>query len=1066
MRPLKLTMQAFGSYADRTEIDFTIPNQNFFLITGDTGAGKTTIFDAMVFALYGEASSGANKKDGAELQSQFAELSKEPYVELEFSERDSAGSGIYTVRRSPRHLRLLKRKTKNPYKEEKETVALTFPDGTVREGNVARVNAKIEEIVGLTKSQFMQVAMIAQGEFMDLLRAKSSDKKLIFRKLFGTELYQKLADELDRRRKEKLSDMARIRNVCQTEAGHVLIPEEYERAGVVAELRNRIIASDRLYGEVMDKFLGELSALCAALESETEASEKASLEKQKVRDSKRDALTRAQQLQALFDQLDQAAEELKLLTEQEDEMKEKAALLAKIRDAHEIRAIYAPYEGAMKKLEETVSRREQLISRLPALSQEEEAAALAEASAINEQQTAFAKCSEVRERVSRALELFDRIRKAQTDAKTREKQFKTASSEAENAVLKYDRLEKQEQSWRKQVTVLDGADKRLELIRARFREMKQLSRESAIVLKAQKALSQQGGNVKKLNAEYIESRKLYDAAVAIYQEANNAYLDQQAGILAAQLIPGKPCPVCGSNEHPHPCVITGDGKDLTREKLEEYKKTADDRFKDCDKKAEAARTALSLYNDRKDRLREDMSRLHEKMKESIPALPEGIRLQEAAELVQRKLGELETEEKKLQTDAETLAGIQASLSGIEEKKDKLRKAKDEADRRLSEARSGLAAAVQVCKELESSKTFTSEDEARGVLCKQEILLKGKEEALKDASKKAAQARTARANAQTLISRYEEEIPVLRTEMEERERAYGALLTQKQCGADEWKPVAEAYDKAAADRLQAELENYGKRKASAQGRIEAAKEAVGDRERPKTEELVKALEEAEDALAGSQKVLEQNRTHLRADSEVLKALTAQQEERSSVVTEHTRLESLYSRLSGKVPGARMDIETYVQRYYLERILAAANRRFREMSAGQFELRMYDIDKAGEGRNRGLDLMVYSEVTGKEREVRTLSGGESFMAALSLALGMADQIQASSAAINLDVMFIDEGFGSLDDHARSQAVKVLQRMAGGAKLIGIISHVTELKNEMEDQLLVTKDEHGSSVRWQIS
>jgi exonuclease SbcC len=138
----------------------------------------------------------------------------------------------------------------------------------------------------------------------------------------------------------------------------------------------------------------------------------------------------------------------------------------------------------------------------------------------------------------------------------------------------------------------------------------------------------------------------------------------------------------------------------------------------------------------------------------------------------------------------------------------------------------------------------------------------------------------------------------------------------------------------------------------------------------------------------------------------------------------------------------------------------------MSAGQFELRMYDIDKAGEGRNRGLDLMVYSEVTGKEREVRTLSGGESFMAALSLALGMADQIQASSAAINLDVMFIDEGFGSLDDHARSQAVKVLQRMAGGAKLIGIISHVTELKNEMEDQPLETKDEHGGSVRWQIS
>ena len=158
--------------------------------------------------------------------------------------------------------------------------------------------------------------------------------------------------------------------------------------------------------------------------------------------------------------------------------------------------------------------------------------------------------------------------------------------------------------------------------------------------------------------------------------------------------------------------------------------------------------------------------------------------------------------------------------------------------------------------------------------------------------------------------------------------------------------------------------------------------------------------------------------------------------------------------------------FVQRYYLEHILYAANRRFQEMSAGQFELRMYDLEKAGEGKNRGLDLMVYSTVTGKEREVRTLSGGESFMAALSLALGMADQIQQSSAAINLDMMFIDEGFGSLDEHSRNQAVRVLQEMAEGSRLIGIISHVSELKQEIEDQLLVNKDENGSHVKWQIS
>ena len=179
-----------------------------------------------------------------------------------------------------------------------------------------------------------------------------------------------------------------------------------------------------------------------------------------------------------------------------------------------------------------------------------------------------------------------------------------------------------------------------------------------------------------------------------------------------------------------------------------------------------------------------------------------------------------------------------------------------------------------------------------------------------------------------------------------------------------------------------------------------------------------------------------------------------------------MDSLYNRLAGKVTGARMDLETFVQRYHLQRILYAANERFQDMSAGQYELRMIGDDQAGEGKNRGLDLMVYSTVTGKEREVRTLSGGESFMAALSLALGMADQIQVSSASINLDMMFIDEGFGALDDHSRDQAVKVLQRMAAGSKLIGIISHVSELKQEIEDQLIVSKDEDGSRVKWGIS
>lgn len=215
-----------------------------------------------------------------------------------------------------------------------------------------------------------------------------------------------------------------------------------------------------------------------------------------------------------------------------------------------------------------------------------------------------------------------------------------------------------------------------------------------------------------------------------------------------------------------------------------------------------------------------------------------------------------------------------------------------------------------------------------------------------------------------------------------------------------------------------------RKDCSTGKTRFCAECSWGTKRPVLEELQKEKEVAETEYLETEKIYNQLRIDNKDDREIFDTLSSRLEERKSIVEEHARIDALYRMTSGNVSGSRMDLETYVQRYYLERILYAANRRFQEMSAGQFELRMYDLEKAGEGKNRGLDLMVYSTVTGKEREVRTLSGGESFMAALSLALGMADQIQQSSAAINLDMMFIDEGFGSLDEHSRNQAVRVLQ------------------------------------------
>lgn len=244
----------------------------------------------------------------------------------------------------------------------------------------------------------------------------------------------------------------------------------------------------------------------------------------------------------------------------------------------------------------------------------------------------------------------------------------------------------------------------------------------------------------------------------------------------------------------------------------------------------------------------------------------------------------------------------------------------------------------------------------------------------------------------------------------------------------------------------------------------AEEMIGGQPRPDMEMLGGKMRQTAEEVRAAEEACERCRAWVHDNADSLRQLSGRLAARQKIIEEHARLDTLYRMVSGNIKGARMDLETYVQRYYLEQVLYAANSRFAEMSAGQFELRMYDLEKAGEGKNRGLDLMVYSTVTGREREIRTLSGGESFMAALALALGMADQIQMRAAAINLDILFVDEGFGSLDEHSRGQAVRVLKNMAEGNRLIGIISHVTELKQEIDNQLVVTRDDKGSHVRWQ--
>ena len=1082
MKPIQLTMQAFGSYGKKTVIDFTKPDQNLFLITGDTGSGKTTIFDAIVFALYGEASSVVNRKNGAELQSQFAAASVEPFVELIFSEKEGSEDVHYTVRRVPKHVRPLKRGT--GLKEESGSVSLIMSDGT--EYPSKETDKKLEEIVGLTKNQFMQVAMIAQGEFMALLRAKSDDKKVIFRKLFNTELYQNIVDELAKRRKDKDRKIAQIKTACQTEVGHILVPklvtadgaetdqeqngaadqiaDECRDANKLQELKERILKSERLSLPDMEALLQTLVSVSEWTKDKMQQSESETSQLYKVYLLKRDAVTKAGQLLERYKELGDAEKELGECEAIKPLMQEWQQCMRQIEDAYDILTLWKQYQEASGQLE---TARQALAANEQALPEqkmacEQAAVQLQQAKKVQEQ--ALMDFSKVKTHVENDLEAFSKMAEAKRKVLTAQTKVDEAGKRARIAEKSLSDLESNEKQWQTQAELLSDTDSRMIILQGKQRDIAGIGADFESWKDEEKDCFSQQRCAEEADKVYADAKDRFNKENTAYIQAYNDFLDAQAGFLAEKLQRGEPCPVCGSTIHPHP--HQAEKSALTKEELNilsESVRELQEGQAAAAKKAGEAKAMLDAKG-------KNCIQIWEKLRQKVIAYSRDemgeLDSEEIQSLIETWKKALKDEEKQLQKDKKQLQQLKKWLTKVSKDKEELTAQKNKADKMLADTKAELAVAQAELKSTFISTYYKSEEEANQFMEQAEQRKKNAEKQYHSCDKVDKKVRSDKEKTELEIAQHRRDIPNLQDKSDKRKAVYTQLMEEKQLTEPQWKCVTESYDKADRQQFEEKIRQY-QRKLSAAGKQKAvAEKAIDGRVKPDMEQLCSEQNVAEATWKKEQALYERYAEMYKTNHRVCEALMPKMAERSKIMEEHRRLDDLYNLLAGKVTGARMDIETYVQRYYLERILYAANRRFGEMSAGQFELRMCDITKAGEGRNRGLDLMVYSNVTGKEREVRTLSGGESFMAALSLALGMADQIQQSSSAIHLDMMFIDEGFGSLDSQSRDQAVRVLQQMAGGSKLIGIISHVSELKQEIEDQLIVSKDEEGSSARWQIS
>ena len=928
MKPLKLTMSAFGSYAGKNVIDFTGQQQGIFLITGDTGAGKTTIFDAITYALYNQTSGG--ERNGNMMRSQYAQPETETYVELEFLYRGQT----YRVRRNPDY-KITKTLKNGKIREQKvpHSVELTLPDGTVFPEKKNATDAKIIEILGLTADQFSQIVMIAQGDFLKLLYTKSDERKMIFSKLFRTDIYWKIQENLRRKSMEMDERIQENDRAFEQEKSRIMpLPESEELPldELVERLRERL--KDALKEQNLRRAnVEELNKKITKYEEIN----KLFVSLEKIRQTGRVLEARQVESKERRQQIENALKADKVLVAEQQNLRQQQAVEQSVQ--------------AIAKMGETLADDQEMFETLKTQLQEVEAEQKREAADIQKKMLALEQSFPSYEALQNARSEEQQAKKVWEDlGKTSEESFH--KKEAGIAALK-----------------------------------EQQKRQEQIVEQTKK-------NWEQTSLSASESAKHYEH---MYE----AFLKEQAGILAENLSAGCPCPVCGSTVHPDPAKLSDHA--VTELEAEQAKKTRTA----AEEKRDMAYAAFEAEKTEKQKLAQAVEK-----EEADFVLAQTIAKQQRKEAEQNYVS--------LQKIAEQIREklVYPSLA--------------EAKKQYAAMQKALAAAEQ---EIERKRQKVSElAEAMNTLKGQKL---AEEENQKTAKKLAVKT----------------------------EKEYAKLLEKSGFVSEETYHLAILPERSRfkLEREEKEYESQCLRQQSEQKLLE---KQVSGKTYTDTTELNEQLKVEKQALKEAEKTYMELHTAYENDRSVLQNCAVYLEKRKKLESEDQVIKSLTKTANGRLSGsAKIDFETYIQRQYFKQIIHEANKRLLTMSNHQFILKLKEEANTGRKTNEGLDLSVYSLVTDSERDVKTLSGGESFLAALAMALGLSDIVERSAGAIHPDMMFIDEGFGSLDAQSRQQAIEVLAELAGDSRMVGIISHVTELKEQIDRKLVVSRTDKGSRAVW---
>ena len=1055
MRPIKLIISAFGPYADTMpEIDFTqFEEKGLFLISGDTGAGKTTIFDAICFALFGKTS--GSYRDTKNLRSEYAKADTPSFVDFYFSHQGRQ----YHVWRQPSYERKKLRGSGVIQEDEK---AVLYEEGKIPVEGLTKVNTALRDLLGIDDKQFKQIAMIAQGEFWDLLNAKTDKRTEILRTIFMTDGYKAIEYRLKDRMDAGSAQKKKAENSILQYFGGVLTEEDTQESEAYRAAKARSEGAGSVWN--LEELLGIVQSLIGAdenvLASEQEKRGLLETDLQKNEEKLTLAQTNNDSIHRL-EKLQQHKEELDALRPQ---IEEEQAVLKRCKSAVRIvNPVYLNWKDKERKIAET---QQQIQTAKGAFVQAQEAAQNA-ASNLQEKEAMQPQADALgREAAQIAREKIKYQQRDELAAVVRKLALEKSILQEEEQKLQDEEKDLQERIGSLNETVRSLKEKPAQLEAARTKEERLMELDQEITAILEKKVPERMARRQELTQKqkaFEQAREDHDAARREWEKTEALLENVRAGILAQGLKEGEKCPVCGSVHHPELAVLPDDA--VNEADLEACKSVESEKNEVRSRALTEAERCKSALEQIERQLREMSLACLKKAacedgspQEDLDALT--ARLEAAGSRVHEQLEESGKIQKELSVLCRTLESAQVNLEKAQgretqelaEKKQHFTEKKQKNEMEAARA----AASLEALQELKfadwgsaQAAQKKAEDGAKAIMDAIARARSIKENAEKNAAGISASIRTL---GQTLAGQEEEEAAA--------HTHFLNILQGEQFGTQE-EMLSYVVGEPVIEEMEQKIRQYEKDTAANALQLEQARKEAAGKTLVDIEQLRQENQEKQAQVRAAREGVNAIRFRIRSNTEKLEGMRSQKADLEKARREYAICSKLYNLVKGQTGNGKITLEQYIQAAGFDGIIRAANRRLMPMSDGQYELFRQE-DSLGKRSNTFLDLEVQDHYTGRRRPVGNLSGGESFKASLSLALGLSDTVSSNLGGIQMDALFVDEGFGTLDRKSIDNAMNTLLHLSGSGKLVGVISHREELIENIPQQIRVTKAKDGSRIQ----